>query len=193
VVRNATERWARPLADGVEVEIKYRLPDADALERLRERLGALGAEPAGRQAEENQLYDGPRGRLRRRGALLRLRTLDGGPGGLLTFKGPAAFADGVKSRREVELAVADAASAAALLAALGYRGTTRYLKQREAWRLDGVAVALDRLAFGCFCELEGPAERLRALADRLGLTAAQIETEGYPALQEKAQPRRTDP
>ena len=39
------------------------------------------------------------------------------------------------------------------------------------------------LVFGLFCEVEGPEERIRALADRLGLRAEQVETRGYPQLQ----------
>jgi predicted adenylyl cyclase CyaB len=113
-----------------------------------------------------------------------VRAIDGGPAARLTFKGPATIQDGVKSRREVELGVDDDRALRTLLEALGYAPSVRYLKRRESWRLDGVEIALDTLAFGIFCELEGPEERIRALAKQLGLRVDQVETRGYPQLQQ---------
>jgi predicted adenylyl cyclase CyaB len=129
------------------------------------------------------LYDDALGSLRERGGVLRLRAIDGGPAGRLTFKGAATIDRGVKSRREVEIGIDDAAAAGELLTALGYAPAARYLKRRESWRLDGVEVVLDRLAFGFFCELEGPLESIRQLADRLGLAEERVETRGYAELQ----------
>jgi adenylate cyclase class 2 len=165
-----------------ETELKYRLEGAGAHERLRGELTRLGGRRLGRHREENRLYDSPRRRLRRRGQVLRLRTLDGGPGGVLTLKGPADFDGAVKRRDEHEVAVADADGLAVLLAGLGYRLTGTYRKLREEWRLDGVLVALDQLAFGRFVELEGPAEQIVPLAEQLGLRHEQAERAGYPTL-----------
>jgi predicted adenylyl cyclase CyaB len=151
--------------------------------RLRERLRELGAEPTGQADEENVLYDDPAGALAAGGAALRVRALDGGPNARLTYKGPATIRGGVKTRREIELGVDDDRAARSLLEALGYAPSVRYLKRREGWRLDGVEDVLDALVFGLFCELEGPEERIRALARRLGLRAEQVETRGYPVLQ----------
>jgi adenylate cyclase, class 2 len=167
-----------------EIELKYRLDDADWHDRLRARLAELGASRGPRVDEENVLYDDALGSLRGGGVALRVRAIDGGPAARLTYKGPATIQAGVKSRREIELGVDDDRAVRVLLEALGYAPSIRYLKRRESWRLDGVDVALDRLAFGVFCELEGPKERIRALADRLGLRADQVETRGYPQLQQ---------
>jgi predicted adenylyl cyclase CyaB len=167
-----------------EIELKYRLEDPGAHDRLRSRLAELGASPGRPVDEENVLYDDPTGSLRGGGAALRVRAIDGGPSARLTFKGPATIQDGVKSRREVELGVDDDRALRTILEALGYAPSVRYLKRRESWRLDGVDVALDALAFGTFCELEGPEGCIRALADRLGLRAEQVEVRGYPQLQQ---------
>ena len=145
----------------------------------------LGATREGSAYEENRLYDDPDGRLAARRTVLRLRILDGGPAGRLTFKGRARYDGAVKSRREIETAVEDAAAAHELLEALGYRRSLTYEKERETWRLGVVEVALDRLVFGHFCELEGPAEQITALAARLGLDESQAERAGYPSLMAK--------
>ena len=171
---------------GVETELKYRLSGPEEHARLRARLVERNAVTVGVQTEENMLYSAGQRHPMEPGAALRLRTLDGGPRAIVTFKGPAEFAGGVKSRREVEAAVDDAGDAASLLAALGYTPSLQYRKSRETWRLDDVEVALDTLEFGCFCELEGPAAQIQRLAELLGLHPSQVETRGYGALQEEA-------
>jgi hypothetical protein len=109
-----------------EIEAKYRLDGPADHARLRARLAALGAQPGGRVAERNLLFDQPDRALQAAGRVLRLRVLDGGPGARLTFKGPAAHADGLKRRVELETPVTDAAATRAILEALGYQPTLEY-------------------------------------------------------------------
>jgi predicted adenylyl cyclase CyaB len=170
-----------------EVEVKYRLADGAAHDRLRAALAALGARRGAVEHEENRIYADADGRPESAGGVLRLRVLDGGPAGKLTYKGPASYQGGIKSRREIEVSVQDAPATHEILAALGYRVNVIYEKDRETWRLGGAEVALDRLAFGAFCEIEGPAEEITALAKRLGLDDARLEREGYPALTQEWQ------
>jgi adenylate cyclase, class 2 len=165
-----------------EVEIKFRLADAADLTRLGDALRALGASRGGAAHEANHLYADAAGQLAAQGAVLRLRVLDGGPAARLTFKGPARYDGAVKSRREIETAVEHADAMHALLEALGYRRSLTYEKERETWHLGKVEVALDELVFGVFCELEGPAEEITALAARLGLEESRAERAGYPSL-----------
>ena len=165
-----------------EIEAKYRLAGPDAHARLRARLTALGARPGGRVTEDNVLYDRPDGALLAAGCVLRLRVLDGGPGGQLTYKGPAVHDGALKRRGELETAVADAATVRAILAALGYVPTIQYAKRRETWHLDGAEVALDTLEFGHFCEIEGPPDAIARLAAALDLPPDAAEPAGYPAL-----------
>lgn len=169
-------------ANRQEVEIKYRLPHAADHERLRQRLTALGARPTPRQDEENVLFDCEAGTIGRQQAILRIRSVNGGAGGTLTYKGTPTQTNGVKTRAEIEVAVADAAAARALLAALGYTPVTGYRKQRETWHLDTLEVSLDTMSIGYFCEIEGPYTRILALGQRLGLSADQVETAGYAEL-----------
>lgn len=165
-----------------EVEIKYRLAGDAEHERLRAALRSLGAEWRRREHEHNWLFDTPTRELDERASLLRLRVLDGGPRGKLTFKGPARYDGLVKSRAEIETEVADATAARALIEALGYQSSLDYEKERETWQVGEVEVVLDTLAFGHFCELEGEAGAITALALKLGLDASQAESRGYPTL-----------
>lgn len=173
---------AAPAPGPEESEVKYRLAGPAARDRLRARLAALGARPMGTVREENVLFDRPGGRLAATGRLLRLRVLDGGPAGRLTYKGPATYAGAAKRRVEIETAVADSAALRALLQALGYCPTLTYAKQRETWQLDDAEVALDELAFGHFCEIEGPPAALARVAAALGLPPETAEPATYPAL-----------
>ena len=178
-----------------EVEIKFRLDGPADHERLRAALRALGARPLPVQQEDNRLFDTDDRTLRDRQAVLRLRLLDGGPTAKLTYKGPSRYDGPVKSRQEIETEVADGAAAQRLFEALGFTVTLTYAKEREAWRLGDVEVALDTLAFGYFCEVEGPADQIREVARRLGLDEARAESKGYASLMtrhlEEAVPRAT--
>ena len=165
-----------------EIEIKYRLPHAADHERLRQRLAALGAQPAPVEHELNVLFDSEGGDLGQRRAILRIRSINGGVGGTLTYKGAPTQTNGVKSRAEIEVVVADAAAMQALLAALGYKPMNSYRKRRESWHLDNVEVSLDTMFIGYFCEIEGPLAEILALGQRLGLSDDQIELAGYAEL-----------
>ena len=170
-----------------EVELKFRLREATAHARLRVALAALGARPHPPQHEENRIYADAAGTLSAEGKVLRLRIVDRGPAAVLTYKGPARYEGAVKQREEIEVDVADAERAHALLGALGYSVAVTYEKERERWRLGEVEVALDTLPFGHFCVVEGPAEAIGALARRLGLDERDAEPLGYPALQREFQ------
>ena len=81
-------------------EVEVKLPCED-LDRARGRLRDLGADvlkPL--HFESNDLYDDPEGGLAASGRALRLRRA--GDTALLTYKGPARFAGGVKTREERE-------------------------------------------------------------------------------------------
>ncbi len=73
----------------------------------------------------------------------------------LTFKGPARFEQGIKTREERETSVGSAEEAEAILLRLGFVRRFRYEKRREEWRLFGCAVALDETPIGNFVEIEG--------------------------------------
>jgi adenylate cyclase class 2 len=158
-----------------EEELKFSVP---SLQWARQKLSACGAQSQ-REAclEENWVLDDAKESLRMRGCLLRVRRW--GQEQKITFKGPAHFAQGVKSREEVEVAVASAQEALQLLACLGFAVKFRYQKLREEYRLGKVVVALDQTPMGCFLELEGPREDILLLASQLELAVEQALSQSY--------------
>ena len=172
---------------GTEVEIKLPAPDLDALRvRLREEGGRL-ASP--RHFESNDLYDDDGGSVGERGCALRLRRTP--QGALLTFKGPARFAGGVKTREERETAVDDPEALDRILNGLGYRPRFRYEKHREEWEFERCVVALDETPIGSFVEVEGEPTAIRGVLSRLGLDPADALPYSYADLY--ARRRRADP
>ena len=165
-----------------EVEIKFRLAGPQEHVRLRAALTALGATAHGGEHEQNLLFDDAIGSLGSNGTLLRLRVLDSGPRARLTYKGQARYDGAIKRREEIEVGIDDGTTMAHLLEALGLQQALTYEKQRETWRLPGIEVALDTLAFGHFCEIEGDAAAIRDLCARLSLDERQAETAGYPTM-----------
>lgn len=162
----------------VEREIKLRLAGADA---GRDALKRIGAEPVRpRHLEDNVLLDDVAGRMRAAGRVIRLRRTDGG--GVLTYKGPSQVVDGVKSREEVEIAVADPDAFETILAAMGFSRIFRYQKYREVYRWGGVEIVVDETPVGAFLEIEGEAAEIGRAAAALGFGPADYVTDSYPAL-----------
>ena len=164
----------------VESELKFRLTGERDHARLRALLRNRGAVHGGSYREENFRFDGP-GKSTRN-TTLRLRVLNGGPQGVLTAKGPATFAGGVKSREETEIEINDVHAALDMLEQLGFRVAWTYPKRRALWTLDGVAVTLDVLDFGWFVELEGPPAVLPGMARGLGLDPTHALKDSYSVM-----------
>jgi len=172
----AGRRAGRP--GGAEVEIKLPAPDLGAVRgRLRES-GARLVTP--RHFESNDLYDDSEGSIAKRGCTLRLRRTP--DGAILTFKGPAQFSAGIKSREERETEVADPDELVRILSGLGYRPRFRYEKQREEWSLERCVIALDETPIGTFVEIEGDPTAIRAVIPRLGLDPADAIPYSYANL-----------
>jgi adenylate cyclase class 2 len=164
------------LVNNVEREQKYRIAAADP---VRRRLLNLGAEAHASGFERNELFDFE-GRLRSVGRKLRLRR-HGAKFAVLTLKGPR-LAGSQKTRMEVETPV-DYEAAKRILELVGFRIKETYSKIREEYRLDGCAVCLDHIPnAGWFVEIEGGAAKIRDIARRLGLAAADREHRSYRRL-----------
>lgn len=160
-----------------ETEVKFRVGERSALEA---RLRALGAAEGALEDEANLLLDDDVLSLRRAGRALRVRITNGR--GVLTFKGPASFDGGVKSRLELESGVDDPATILALLDALGYRPRFRYEKRRTPWRFADPSrplVVIDETPLGLFAEIEGEADAVRALASGLGVAEESFLRNSY--------------
>lgn len=173
-------RYSEVMHGPREIETKFRVRDRAQLEA---RLAVLGARGGPAEAESNVLFDDAACSLKERGCALRVRTVDGR--GLLTFKGMAEVAAGVKSRVELESAVHAPDAVARVLGALGYRPWFRYEKRRATFTFKDPAcpvVVLDETPLGLFAEIEGPDAAVRALARELGVAESDFIAESYVGL-----------
>ncbi|MCF8028852.1 MAG: class IV adenylate cyclase [Desulfobacteraceae bacterium] len=152
----------------LEIEVKFYLADP---EKIRSRITATGAETSGRHHEYNVCFDDRQFALLNRKALLRLRKA--GDSTELTYKGPPPEASTSKEFKvftELEVAVSDFDTTAAILQTLGFHAEQIYEKYRQTWTLDnGTLLCIDCMPFGCFLEIEGRAENIKKAAADLGL------------------------
>ena len=162
-----------------EVEIKFRIDDLGALATSLPTVGFQLITP--RTHEMNVLYDQPGGKLRRKGALLRLREY--GPTWTLTYKDRSVPQKGRhKSRLELETEIKNGEAMAQVLEALGYRASFRYEKYRSEWSDATGHVVIDETPIGNFGEIEGPAEWIDSTARRLNIPLKSYIRESYAEL-----------
>jgi adenylate cyclase class 2 len=194
-----------------ETEIKLKINDVRAFQRVLKRIGARPVGGGnGRVHEENVIFDTPQGGLAKHGQLLRIRTetpeargkskaAGVGQGVVVTFKRPIARLAAARSssgagghykvRDEIELEVRDAASLTKIFEGLGMSGWFRYEKYRTTFRLAGskawardLLIELDETPIGTFVELEGPAEAIDRAATELGFSKRDYVLKSYLVL-----------
>ncbi|MBX3412145.1 MAG: class IV adenylate cyclase [Pirellulales bacterium] len=169
----------------LEVEIKFRVPDPNAVER---GLVQLGARFGASHEQVDRYFAHPARDFAQTDEALRMRLSEGS--WCVTYKGPKLDRQ-TKTRREIELPLAGgeagAAQFAELLEALGFRPVLEVRKlRREArvtWQEAEITAALDRVdRVGEFVELEilsserdldANRARVMSLAAHLGLTETE--------------------
>ena len=167
------------MPEQVESEIKLRMPGPEAARTAVDALGA--ARVRARHLEDNRMYDDAASSLYASGRALRVRRAEGRA--IVTYKGPRELrGDGVKSRQEIEVDVADADAFEAVLGALGYRRVFRYEKYRETYRWRDVEIVVDETPIGTFLEIEGAIDTIHAAALALGRGPEDYVGDSYAAL-----------
>ncbi len=161
----------------VETELKLRIPATCPFRPLLEALGFRETAPA--QPETSVLWDRA-GELRAAGSALRTRTYAGRI--RLTWKGPKVADPILKIRPEQETGIEDGIALEAILRALGYAPVMRLEKVRAVWEREDVEACLDETPFGCYLELEGDPQAIRAAMESLGLAYDRAEPRSYPEL-----------
>jgi adenylate cyclase class 2 len=149
----------------LEVEVKYPVPDRDA---VLVKLLALGAELAEERTDIDHYFNAPDRDFKATDEAFRIRRI--GNVNVLTYKGPKRDA-ATKTRKEIEVRIRDgeaiAADAEALVTALGYRSVGVVHKRRAIYELDRpvggrpgtLEVCFDDVEHvGSFVELELQAE-----------------------------------
>ncbi len=161
----------------LEIEVKFYVPDIDA---IRARIRSLGAEPKGCGFETNIRFDDEEMRLTQGKKLLRLRQ---DTRCRLTVKSPPKDADTeFKIFRELEVDVSDSQTMIAILAELGFTPRQVYEKQRETYLFGHTELCLDTLPFGHFLEIEGGKDDIRKAAEAIGLNWEKRITANYLSL-----------
>jgi adenylate cyclase class 2 len=175
-------RGAPTPAAPVEIEIKLAFPSASAARAALRRLGFRVVER--RALETNALFDTPKGTLRAKDLVVRLRTY--GKKAILTYKGRAEgrAGDHHKQRIELESQVSDPNPVAVILSAAGLQPRFYYEKYRTVFSpSDGTGHAmLDETPIGIYVELEGPPAWIDRIASSLGRTVSDYIHTSYPAL-----------
>lgn len=167
------------MATDREVEIKFRIDDIEALTTSLQAARFRLITP--RTHEVNTLFDQPGGKLRRRGALLRLREY--GPRWTLTYKDRSGKQSGRhKSRREIETQVEDGEATARIIEAVGFSPSFRYEKFRSEWADSHGHVVIDETPIGNFGEIEGEAKWIDSTARNLNISVKSYIKESYAEL-----------
>lgn len=161
----------------LETEVKLRIP---SLEALRPRMEALGFSLTQPEAQELSVLWDREASLLDQGSALRTRSYAGSH--TFTFKGPVQPHPTLKIRPEHETVVSDPEALEALLRALGFAPVLHMEKTREVWTRAELVACLDRTPFGCFLELEGDSDAIRAAMEHLALDASRIERRSYPRI-----------
>jgi len=162
-----------------ETEIKLAVESPQAARRL---LRGAGFRVSRRRVfESNVIFDTPKLTLRQAATLLRVRQA----GGLatITYKGRPAVARH-KSREELELEIADAATMGAIIERLGLGPVFRYEKYRTEYRQSrGAGMAmLDETPVGVYLELEGEPGWIDRTARQLGFGERDYIVRSYARL-----------
>ena len=161
----------------LETELKLRIPATGPYGPLLAALGFHQATPS--QAEVSTLWD-RNSELRARGSALRTRLYAGQA--RLTWKGPKVPDAILKIRPELETSIQHLEALEAILRALGFAPVMRMEKLRAVWERDELEACLDETPFGCYLELEGDPQAIRAAMEGLGLATDLAEPRSYPEL-----------
>lgn len=161
----------------LETELKLRIPATGPFRPLLEALGFREARPA--QLEVSVLWDRD-GHLQATGSALRTRSYAGQ--WRLTWKGPKVPDPILKIRPELETGISDGTALEGILRALGYAPILKMEKVRAVWERAELEACLDETPFGCYLELEGEPQAIRAAMEGLGLAPDRAEPRSYPEL-----------
>jgi adenylate cyclase class 2 len=165
----------------VETEIKFRVDDLAGLSNRLEAASFHLETP--RTFESNVLYDTPDRAMRGRTEILRIRHY-GGRCVVTHKKLPEASPgeDRHKHRIETETVVSDGDALAEIFRSLGLVEAFRYEKWRSEWNDGQGHCVVDETPIGNFAELEGAADWIDRVAERLGVKPEDYMTLSYGRL-----------
>lgn len=166
----------------LEIELKFKVDEFDAIIAKMQKLGYSPGEPVG---EINHILDLPGTPLRSKDTVFRLRNKSSGT--LLTIKKPVPCSLlKVKNESEtiLDCSIDDAVK---LFGHLGYGVVFTYEKVRRECKVRNAQICLDELWFGKFVEIEAQSDDdLTEVAGLLELDISSGIRFSYPFLDEEA-------
>ncbi|GLC45337.1 hypothetical protein PLESTM_001721600 [Pleodorina starrii] len=180
----------------MEVEIKIRLPDRVAYDKVAASLAGVGQGRTASHAQANYFFDGPNRELNSRRVVLRLRTYNGDEKATITLKGKQVLENGIGRASEVEEDVAPEAAARylaqpdAMLSEVPLIKTTAekfglsslvglggFRNQRDCYSWEGHTLELDETQFehGTLYEIECETDHPEVLRDKLESFLASLD------------------
>ena len=163
-----------------EIEIKIKLPDAEA---LKKKVEALGGKKSLEGLEYDVMYERKDGNFFHEHKTLRLRKHP--KGNLLTYKErmPDRNHSNLLERTEIQTWVTDYEATDQILQKLGYAPYRIKEKYCVHYELDGFEIEFHRLPMlGDFVEIEAEEEKLKMILDKLGLKMEQGINKDYSSL-----------
>jgi adenylate cyclase class 2 len=157
----------------IEVELKYRSPGNEKIEKA---LVKLGAKHISGGPMEDIYFAHPSRDFGKTDEALRLRKRE--DGAELTYKGPRIHADGAKAREEITLKTDNPLTMQRIVERLGFKESYALKKTRTSYLLDKLRVDIDDVeGLGEFVELEVLTESPERSKQLLELARAELGLE----------------
>lgn len=139
-------------------------------------MKSLGAKLVWKGREKSWFLDTLTKKLKRKGAILRIRTTDET---WLTYK-ESVSKKGFKVSKEYQVkGFSDPRELRKIFERLGFREWLSYIRNREYWHLGAAVITLDLFPFGKFVEIEDSEAKIRSLAKKLDLDFAKSTAKSY--------------
>jgi len=133
----------------IEVEVKAKISSGD---EVSERIISLGGRHISYEEQTDIYFNAPHRDFAETDEALRIRKT--GERTFITYKGPK-IDDRSKTRKELEVEVADAETAAGILESLGFRMVREVFKERRTYSLEDFTISIDTVrGLGTYLEIE---------------------------------------
>ena len=161
-----------------EIEIKLKIEKEDQIQKKLLELGGI-SEKIYKQTthgffSENSIVKGIFPRIREEQGVA-----------ILTVKVKEKKKTNYFERKEYSTKLDNAKEGVDILKALGFTKIREFKKERQEWKFIKVKVALDKLYFGIFLEIEGSKKEIETMVKLLGFQNKERITKAYLALEDE--------
>lgn len=159
----------------IEIEIKFKIKDLSTLEK---KIVSIGGNELHKEIFQKTIrMDNEEESLLKRGVFLRVRD---GEKKIMTVKSKlSGSSEKFKERQELEIEVSDILLAEKMMTELGFTKKWIMEKYRTEYELNKTILALDRLSFGNYLEIEGNKDSIEETIKILGLENEERITSTY--------------